>query len=64
MKGYGEKLRKLRGSRTQAEIAIAVGTSESAIAMYEREERVPRDRVKVALAEYFKTTVQAIFFEN
>lgn len=64
MKGYGEKLKILRGERSRKEVADAIGTSESAIAMYEREERIPRDKTKIALADYFKTTVQFIFFEK
>lgn len=63
MTGYGEKLRLLRGDKSADEIAKAVGISVSAVGMYEREERIPRDDIKIRLAEYFKTTVQAIFFE-
>lgn len=61
--GYGEKLRLLRGDKSADEIAKAVGISVSAVGMYEREERIPRDDIKIRLAEYFETTVQAIFFE-
>lgn len=63
MTGYGEKLRSLRGDKSADEVAKAVGISVSAVGMYEREERIPRDDIKIRLAEYFKTTVQAIFFE-
>ena len=63
MTGYGEKLRALRGEKSADEVAKAIGISDSAIGMYEREERIPRDHIKVKLAEYFNTTVQAIFFE-
>lgn len=61
-KAIGQRLINLRGSRTQEEIARAVGSSVSAIGMYERGERIPRDEVKLAIAKYFDTTVQAIFF--
>ena len=63
MTGYGEKLKTLRGDRSADEVAKAVGISRSAVGMYESEERIPRDDIKVRLAEYFGTTVQAIFFE-
>lgn len=63
MTGYGEKLRTLRGNRSMDEVANAVGISRSAVGMYENEERIPRDDIKIRLAEYFRTTVQAIFFE-
>ena len=63
MTGYGEKLRKLRGNRSMDEIATAVGISRSAVSMYENEERVPRDDIKIKLARFFETTVDAIFFD-
>ncbi len=62
MKGYGSKLRELRGKRSREEIAGAVNVSVSAIAMYENEERSPRDEIKLRLAEFFGKTVQEIFF--
>lgn len=58
----GEKLRKLRGDCSQEEISSKVGVTKSAWAMYERNERVPRDEVKIKIANYFHTTVQEIFF--
>lgn len=62
MKGYGDKLRELRGKRSREETARAVGVSVSAIAMYENEERSPRDEIKLKLADFFGKTVQEIFF--
>ena len=59
-----KKLIKLRGDRTQDEVAKAVGISTSAYAMYERGERVPRDRIKVKIAKYYKRSVQFIFFDD
>lgn len=58
----GKKLIKLRGNRTQEEVAKANGMSLSAIGMYERGERIPRDEIKIKLANYYNTTVQDIFF--
>lgn len=58
----GMKLKALRGQRTQKEVADKVGITKSALAMYERDKRVPRDEVKVKLAAYYGETVQAIFF--
>lgn len=62
MKGYGRNLRRLRGDRSREEVANAVNISISAVAMYESEERSPRDEIKLRLANYFGTTVQEIFF--
>lgn len=59
---YGKRLVGLRGKRSQAEVAKAVGIATSTLGMYETEQRIPRDPVKVALAKYYETTVQDIFF--
>lgn len=59
---FGKTLRKLRGDRTQEEVARDIGITKSSWAMYEREERVPRDEVKIQIAKYFKLPVQDIFF--
>ncbi len=59
---FGSKLRELRGNRSQEEIANEIGITKSSWAMYERNERVPRDEVKVKIATYFGKTVQEIFF--
>lgn len=58
----GTILRGLRGNRSQKEISDAVGVTKSAWAMYERDERVPRDEIKVKIADYFGVPVQDIFF--
>ena len=58
----GERLRSLRGAKTQKEIGDAIGVTAMAISQYERGERVPADDIKVALARYFNSTVEAIFF--
>lgn len=62
-KVIGKRLLELRGKKSQAEVAQAVGISDSALSMYECGERIPRDSVKVKLAKYYKTTVQKIFFD-
>lgn len=58
----GQILRRLRGENTQQQIADDVGVTVSAWAMYERDERRPRDEVKERIAKRFGMTVQAIFF--
>ena len=60
----GEKLRKLRGNRPREEIAKEVGVSVSALAMYELDERIPRDEIKVRLANKYNVGVQELFFEQ
>lgn len=61
---YGKRLVTLRGKKSQAEVAKSVGIATSTLGMYETEQRVPRDSVKIALARYYNTTVQKIFFEE
>lgn len=58
----GEKLRKLRGAKTQEEMARELGITKSSYAMYERDERVPRDEVKVRIADFWGVSVQELFF--
>ena len=60
----GAKLRELRGSRSQLEVANMVGISKSALAMYERDERVPRDEIKIRLANFYGQSVQFIFYSR
>ena len=60
----GKRLIELRGNRTQEEVARANDISVSAIGMYERGERIPRDELKIRLAAYYNKTVQEIFFAN
>lgn len=61
---YGKRLIELRGKRSQAEVAKAVGIATSTLGMYETEQRIPRDSIKIALAKYYGTTVQKIFFAD
>lgn len=60
----GEKLVRLRGDRTQREVAEACGISTSALTMYETGRRVPRDEIKAALARYFSVTIGYLFFNE
>lgn len=64
MAPYGKRLVALRGDKSQETVAKDVGISTSALGMYETEQRIPRDEIKIALANYFNTTVEAIFFAS
>ena len=61
-KEIAKMLVELRGERSREEVAKAVGVSISAISMYENGERVPRDDVKVKIANLYHKSVQEIFF--
>ncbi|MED1603017.1 helix-turn-helix transcriptional regulator [Alkalihalophilus marmarensis] len=56
------KLRELRGDRTREEVANTVNISVSALQMYENAQRIPRDEIKIKLANYYGVTVESIFF--
>ncbi|MRX54796.1 helix-turn-helix domain-containing protein [Bacillus idriensis] len=60
----GKKLLELRGDESREEVSSAIKISVSALQMYENGQRIPRDEIKVKLAEYYQTTVQEIFFEQ
>lgn len=66
MSTIGEKLKSLRSGRglTQDQVAQDLGISRSAINSYELDQRVPRDEVKVRLANYYEKPIQDIFFES
>lgn len=61
---FGERLKELRGDKSQREIAKELNITKSSWAMYERNERIPRDEVKVRIASFFGKSVQEIFFDN
>lgn len=58
----GNRLITLRGEKTRTEVAENVGVSVSALQMYENGERIPRDEIKIRLANYYNQTVESIFF--
>lgn len=62
-KEIGKRLVTLRGSMSQEKVAKDVGISVSALSMYEQGNRIPRDEVKIKLANYYQDTVQNIFFK-
>jgi transcriptional regulator with XRE-family HTH domain len=61
-KMIGKKLAKLRGNKTQEEVAKALNVSVSAIGMYESGQRIPRDEVKKKISDYYSCSVGEIFF--
>lgn len=63
-KAIGKKLEELRRAKgiTQAEVAEALGVSAMAVSLYENGERIPRDEVKIKIADFFNTPVSSIFF--
>ena len=62
-KEIGKRLVRLRGNKTQEEVAKSLNISVSALSMYERGERIPRDNVKLRISSYYKKPINKIFFE-
>ena len=60
----GTKLKALRAAKkkSQKQVADELEITKSSLAMYERDERIPRDEVKIRIAEYYGENVQSLFF--
>jgi transcriptional regulator with XRE-family HTH domain len=59
----GERLKTLRGDKTQKEVADALDLTVGAISQYENGLRIPSDAIKMRIARYYGVSVQEIFFE-
>lgn len=57
-----ERLIAARGDIKRTDVCASVGISLSALAMYENGLRIPRDEIKVKLAKFYGTTVEALFY--
>lgn len=62
MTSMAEKLREARGDKTRKEVCKAVGISLNALMMYENGKRVPRDDVKIRLADFYNKGIEELFF--
>lgn len=59
-----KNLTELRGDRTREEVSKALNISISTLQMYENGQRIPRDVIKMKIAEYYQKNVGEIFFVN
>ena len=62
-KKIGRRLIEARGSMTQRGAAEKIGIGRSALAMYEAGHRIPKDDIKIRIAEVYGQSVQALFFD-
>ena len=53
---------RLKNGYSVDQVAKGCGVTRSAVQMYECGQRVPRDSIKVAMANFFGETVQDLFF--
>ena len=61
-KKIGAKLKELRGDKSLQEVSEDLGISQSALSMYENGERIPRDEIKIKIASYYDTSIEALFY--
>lgn len=61
-----KRLVELRESKniTRIQAAKDLDISKSTLQMYENGKRVPKDEIKLKIADYYDSNVQDIFFEN
>ena len=62
----GKRIKDLRIQKnmTAEDLGKALGISSSAVNMYECGQRVPRDEIKISIAEYFGVSVESIFYQT
>lgn len=60
----GKRLAECRGDEKLENVAKELHISASALSMYENGKRSPKDEIKLALANYYGTTVQSLFFDS
>ena len=58
----GARLKSLRAGKSREDVCAEVGISLSALAMYERGERIPRDEIKLRFARLYGKSVDEIFY--
>lgn len=60
----GDTLKELRQAKgkTLVEASKEIGITPAALSNYESNIRVPRDNIKVAIADYYKKPIQKIFY--
>ncbi|ERT60227.1 helix-turn-helix domain-containing protein [Megasphaera vaginalis (ex Srinivasan et al. 2021)] len=60
----GMKLSKLRGGKDRNKVAVDLGISVSTLGMYEQGRRIPRDEIKIKIADYYGVSVSELFYTN
>ena len=61
-KEMANRLIKLRGTLPREKVCNDLNISFSSLQSYELGTKVPKDETKIKLANYYRTTVQDIFF--
>lgn len=60
----GKRIQNMRKQRklTAEDLGKALNISSSAVNMYESGQRIPRDEVKIKIADFFGIPVETIFY--
>ena len=60
----GDRLRKLRGTRSRSDVASALNVSVQAVWLWESGKRTPTDAAKIKIADYYRRSVSNIFYKD
>lgn len=55
-------IRNIRGNASKKEFADTLNLSISAVSLYESGKRIPKDDIKIRIAQYAHKSVEEIFF--
>ncbi len=61
MENFGERLRRLRGERSQKEVAADLGLPVTTLSSMENQDTIPRGEVLQKLAEYYKIPISYFY---
>lgn len=60
----GKRLIELRGETPREKVCVDLNISFSALQSYELGLKIPKDETKIKISEYYKTSVEDIFFRT
>jgi transcriptional regulator with XRE-family HTH domain len=63
MENFGERLRRLRGAKSQRDVASALGMPVTTLSSLENQTTIPRGEVLERLADYYKISINYFFAE-
>lgn len=64
MEEIGERLAILRGTIELGHAADELGVSQATLISYESGDRIPRDSMKLKIANYYRVSVESIFLQK
>ena len=64
MENFGERLRRLRGKRSQRELALEMGIPQTTLSTLENQVAVPRGKVLERLASFYGVPVSYFVADN